>query len=1683
MSRRHKSSDFPADTHSRRQRFAAAALAAWLCLSPTGLVFAGPIADASAPTNLKPDVGTTPSGIPIVNIATPNGAGISHNRYQRFDVDPVGLLLNNSKTTVTSALGGSIAGNPNLTNGTASLILNEVVSAIPSQLNGPLAVVGDSAKVIVANPNGVTCNGCGFINTSHVTLTTGTPSYRDALGAGTAFDTATALAFQINGGRIEITGQGLAATIDRLDMVAQTLNINAPVGVSGALNLLAGRQTVDHQTLTILGVDPANTKAAIGQDWAIDGSLLGAMNAGSIKVVSTAGGMGVRTDGRLAATAGDLLISASGDVVVRQATATRDVDVYAQGGVTNQEQLAAGRDLWLDAASLDNRGAHVSAGRDGVVMALGLDNSAGKIQAGAQLAMVMSGVTLDLSAPTTGILAGGSGLSIEAKRIQNSGTFNHGSALTLEAVDGIDNTGTLSSGGNMVLSVGNASGSFSNSGSVLSLGQLGIVAANGSNASSATIEAAGYLELLFTQFDNQGKVLGRADLNGIFGTLTNSGTIQAITDAVLSLGSGSHNGGGKLLAGQDLSLATSINGNLGGEVGAGRDLYLAFADYTNGTGETRFDAGHDLLISANSFTNADTLEAVHDLQIQTVGNLTNQGLILAKQDVTMVVGGALSNQKATVDAGRDITLEAASLENTAGSKTERYVAHSLSGYVNNVLTYVNDPLSQLKLLGEASPDWMWKNSRVTLNNRNSLHLDSGLESPIFYLDITRQDSPGTFSAGRDLNVLVSGLLSNQASLMTAGRDVYIDAGELRNIAGKTVFYGNVWAGGGSHEMKAYLNASATIQAPGIVGITAPTQTNSGLIQGGGIYLGGNLTNGITDYNVQTPATRLPDSVINLGSQGLPAGATFTPDATTLFSSGARLSLLAPVGGQTLNDLLPAELRNTALPFLFDARLEQQALRDAALRETGQTLFLVGLGYDAETGKSAEEQQRAKLIDAAGRFALAEGIKLGVALTEAQQAKLTEPILWYVEESITGPDGKVYTALVPRVYLPQSTRESLVNVAGGMVRGGEVVIDAGKGTVTNSGYILAEGDLTITAGKLINQKRSAYWGRYTEDMEGGYLEVWGDKVQPGGFIGAANLTLNVDRITSIAGEFESGGKDISADLAKQMGSKFTYQSTKDNTFTKFHADSSAKYKQLAALAVGIAVSLWLGPQMSGWIGTGAAEGSAMAVGGLGNTVLSSSLTAMASNAGSQLVLTGSIDAGQLLKSGLSAGLTAGLTGGKFFDGKSLNEVAGVKDVAGTGISKSLGGGNLLALAGKNMVDAGVDSLIYGGSFGESLKNNLISDFAAQGAGFIGDTWGAGKDPLLQTASHSLLGAAIAKMRGQDPTAGAIGGAAESVLGNLVDAAGGFDKADSGNQALYGAGAVLVGGLVADAAGKDSLTAANTSLNAAVNNYLKQKSDKAPQRSEQEQLEEALKNGDTKKAKELMALSAARDKVLAEACGGGSPSVCRAEVRAALDAGNVVFRDSQGRVVAIPADSPILKAPDRPAGFETELAPSVIDAALAEGGAVLLKAATYVTARTLGGAGKGVAGIESSAGGGGTIYYSPINPGPLSDDVAVTFRSATYSKSTLSQETTLYRVISEDGNPAGSYWTSVKPQGPLQSVIDLALDQNWGNTATRVVTAKVPAGTTIFEGFAASQRGLVGGGFQIYIPKINSEWILK
>lgn len=120
--------------------------------------------------------------------------------------------------------------------------------------------------------------------------------------------------------------------------------------------------------------------------------------------------------------------------------------------------------------------------------------------------------------------------------------------------------------------------------------------------------------------------------------------------------------------------------------------------------------------------------------------------------------------------------------------------------------------------------------------------------------------------------------------------------------------------------------------------------------------------------------------------------------------------------------------------------------------------------------------------------------------------------------------------------------------------------------------------------------------------------------------------------------------------------------------------------------------------------------------------------------------------------------------------------------------------------------------------------------------------------------------------------------------------------------------------------------------------------------------------------------------------------------------------------------------------------------------------------------------------GVLYNGITGPGPLGADVASTFRSGSYLQTVTSEDTLLYRVYGGKAGPLSSYWTATPPSGPLQATIDSALLPEWGNTAQMVSTIRVPAGTTIYEGAAAGQGGLVGGGSQVVIPKVNPRWLV-
>ena len=120
---------------------------------------------------------------------------------------------------------------------------------------------------------------------------------------------------------------------------------------------------------------------------------------------------------------------------------------------------------------------------------------------------------------------------------------------------------------------------------------------------------------------------------------------------------------------------------------------------------------------------------------------------------------------------------------------------------------------------------------------------------------------------------------------------------------------------------------------------------------------------------------------------------------------------------------------------------------------------------------------------------------------------------------------------------------------------------------------------------------------------------------------------------------------------------------------------------------------------------------------------------------------------------------------------------------------------------------------------------------------------------------------------------------------------------------------------------------------------------------------------------------------------------------------------------------------------------------------------------------------------SIGYGPLNRGPLPESIVNTFRGGSYTENQVSEATTLFRVHGGTVGQLGQFWTRIAPAGPLQSRMDLGLNSAWGNTATQVTIIRIPAGTTIYEGFAASQGNLLGGGSQVVIQKIDPSWILR
>ena len=275
--------------------------------------------DTNAPHERQATVGQAGNGITLVNVAGPSTGGVSRNDYTNFNVPQNGVILNNSYQMSNTKLGGYVPGNANMMRGSANVIVNEVTSHNPTEMKGFIEVAGRKASVVVANPNGITVDGGGFINTDRAVLTTGKTEY-DSKGNLNSY--------RVEQGRISINGNGLnAKDANALQILTEATNVNAGVWAN-TIETRTGKNTIDAKTLD-------TQKIGDSSNVGLDVSAIGGMYANSITMKGTNTGLGVNVKGVVSST--------------QASSITSEGKIIVDGGVTsNGNTTLAGQSIEIN---------------------------------------------------------------------------------------------------------------------------------------------------------------------------------------------------------------------------------------------------------------------------------------------------------------------------------------------------------------------------------------------------------------------------------------------------------------------------------------------------------------------------------------------------------------------------------------------------------------------------------------------------------------------------------------------------------------------------------------------------------------------------------------------------------------------------------------------------------------------------------------------------------------------------------------------------------------------------------------------------------------------------------------------------------------------------------------------------------------------------------------------------------------------------------------------------------------------------------------------------------------------------------------------------------------------------------------------------------------------------------------
>ncbi|MCX5575264.1 hemagglutinin repeat-containing protein [Enterobacter sp. E-TC7] len=1101
------------------------------------------VAAALTPTG-QTTVDQAGNGVPVINIATPNGAGISHNQFQDYNVGKEGLILNNGTDRLTQTqLGGLIQNNPNLQAGReAKGIINEVTGASRSQLQGYTEVAGKAANVMVANPYGITCNGCGFINTPNATLTTGKPQF-DANG--------NLLALDVTKGAITVEGQGLdASKSDALSIIARATEVNAAIHAND-LKVTAGANRVgaDGSVKPITGEGAAPVVA-------VDTGALGGMYANRIRLVSSEKGVGVNL-GNLTARQGDIQLDAGGKLTVTNSVASGSIAANGAGVALNGSHQAGGalnvtssQDVELNNSTLASSGDMRLSGEGKVQIAGGSVTSKGALSVAAGKDIALTHTRSGSDTRTT--LTGGGTLSATGSAI------SAGENLAL-------------SGGQLVLdgqSRADASGDIRLTGSTVSnQGQVNAgrdAALSGDRVSNGgQLAAKGHLDVNAGDLTNGGTAQG-SDVTLRGQTVTNSGTLQSA--GTLALNADTLEQQGTLSAKGDANVTARQTLRNGGSLLADGAMNVTAGTLEqNGTlsGATALTAQADTLTSGQ----ASRTTSQGNVQLTATRSASLNGQTDAAGALTVSTSDLITGRDARLQSGQALTLQAqnATLNGTQAAKgalsvtagtlahAGKSTANTLSFNATNHLTSSGElSAGTIGLSGEnIFQSGVAKAGRMTLTAADRITTRGSLVADSLSLDGASVENGGLLQGTTLLNLKTGSLANLTGGSVYSAQDLTLNIPVLANsglittdgtlrVKGDTLT--NQGEINGVSLSSDYLNLrnSGRLLADERIALNGTTLVNAGNIAASDLH--------VTANSLQNQGTVQGEDTLTLGVAGisnrgaLRSSGTLTLNGDTLANSGelSATALLLNLTRQASNDadgrviardgltLTAASLTNGGLMAGTDAQINSAAVTNGGTLQGTHSL--------TATGAQLSNQQAGMLLSG-GALELHHTTLNNAGLLQGKTLNLATGE-WINTGNALGEAG--VTAAVTGALTNSGkvlSQQALDVQAGSTDNRGQLLakVLTLRGDLQNSGLLQGSSTLAWSGDTFANQTQGQVTGGETLTLSGKNLSNAGSLQGRSATLGAENLSnqgsvQTLDALTlSTTGRLDNKGALLSQNL--------------------------------------------------------------------------------------------------------------------------------------------------------------------------------------------------------------------------------------------------------------------------------------------------------------------------------------------------------------------------------------------------------------------------------------------------------------------------------------------------------------------------------------------------------------------------